>query len=126
MKTITMYTLLGMVKDGKAPKKIKYQNEIYTTDDVEYFCYKSGNRTPLFEHIFDYYSDYDALNEEVIILDNLEEEKKIPEKLDDFTIAVGKVDESNIEEYIQTLFNQQYEIFNKINSIIDYLKSKVE
>ena len=26
---ITMYELLGLVKDGKAPKKIKFRNEIY-------------------------------------------------------------------------------------------------
>lgn len=26
---ITMYELLGLVKDGKAPKKIKFKNEIY-------------------------------------------------------------------------------------------------
>ena len=44
----------------KAPKKIKYQKLKIYNDDVEYFCYKSGNRTPLFEHIFDYYSDYDS------------------------------------------------------------------
>lgn len=70
----------------------------------------------------DFNDKIDKLKKEM----SIEEEKKIPEKLDDFTIAVGKVDENNIEEYIQTLFNQQYEIFNKINSIIDYLKSKGE
>ena len=26
---ITIYELLGLVKDGKAPKKIKFRNEIY-------------------------------------------------------------------------------------------------
>ena len=26
---ITMYELLGLIKDGKAPKKIKFRNEIY-------------------------------------------------------------------------------------------------
>ena len=26
---ITMYELIGLVKDGKAPKKIKFRNEIY-------------------------------------------------------------------------------------------------
>lgn len=56
----------------------------------------------------------------------VEQEKKMPDKLNNFTIAVGSVDDSNIEEYIQKLFKQQYEIFNKINSIIDYLKSKGE
>lgn len=29
MKAITMYELLGLVKEGKAPKKIKFKNEIY-------------------------------------------------------------------------------------------------
>ena len=114
-----MYTLLGMVKDGKAPKKIKYQNEIYTMDDVEYFCRKSENRTPLFEHIFDYYGDYDALNEEVIILDNLEEEKKIPEKI---TMRAGIV--GDINNKIENLDINQMAIEDKINSIIDYLESK--
>ena len=123
MKTITMYELLGLVKDGKAPKKIKYQNEIYTMDDVEYFCYKSGNRTPLFEHIFDYYGDYDALNEEVIILDNLEEEKKIPEKLE------YEVSDENGEFSINGFTfdsEQKIQIIKTVNEIIDFLKSKGE
>lgn len=79
-------------------------------------------KSQLYQIENDFNAKIDKLKKEM----SIEEEKKIPEKLDDFTIAVGKVDESNIEEYIQTLFNQQYEIFNKINSIIDYLKSKVE
>lgn len=79
-------------------------------------------KSQLYQLENDFNAKIDKLKKEM----SIEEEKKIPEKLDDFTIAVGKVDESNIEEYIQTLFNQQYEIFNKINSIIDYLKSKVE
>lgn len=29
---IDIYTLLGLVKDGKAPKKIKYKNNIYEYD----------------------------------------------------------------------------------------------
>ena len=31
---IDIYTLLGMVKDGKAPKKIVYENEVLYYDDV--------------------------------------------------------------------------------------------
>ena len=79
-------------------------------------------KSQLYQLENDFNAKIDKLKKEM----SIEEEKEIPEKLDDFTIAVGKVDESNIEEYIQTLFNQQYEIFNKINSIIDYLKSKGE
>ena len=87
-------------------------------NNLNYDLFKSQ----LYQLENDFNAKIDKLKKEM----SIEEEKKIPEKLDDFTIAVGSVDESNIEEYIQTLFNQQYEIFNKINSIIDYLKSKGE
>ena len=40
-------------------------------------------------------------------------------QLDNFTTSVGRVDDSNVEKYIQKLFKQQYEMFNKINEIID-------
>ena len=43
---ITIYELLGLVKDGKAPEKIKYNDKIFdynNTDyrfwDEEYECY---------------------------------------------------------------------------------------
>lgn len=32
-KTITVYDLLGLIKDRQAPKKIKYNNEIYRLSD---------------------------------------------------------------------------------------------
>ena len=36
---ITMYELLGLVKDGKAPKKIKYKNNIYEYDgETQNYC----------------------------------------------------------------------------------------
>lgn len=37
---ITIYELLGLVKDGKAPKKIKYEYSIYelTTERNDYYC----------------------------------------------------------------------------------------
>lgn len=37
---ITMYELLGLVKDGKAPKKIKYEYSIYelTPERNDYYC----------------------------------------------------------------------------------------
>lgn len=126
---ITMYELLGLVKDGKAPNKIKYRDEIYIMDDLEYFYCKSENRTPLFEYIFDNYNDYDALNEEIIILDNLEEEKKIPEKLD---IRQEKNIKDNWKwkvygkEHSYNISTPQKIIADKLNEVIDYLKSKGE
>ena len=62
---IIIYELLGMVKDGKAPKKIKYENrEYYLYDNKSYL---STDKTRFFDRI--YFSD---LNIEVEILDEEE------------------------------------------------------
>lgn len=45
---ITMYELIGLVKDGKAPKKIKFRNEIYEYE----------------EHIKDSFIDYVGIEKE--------------------------------------------------------------
>jgi hypothetical protein len=90
---ITMFELLGMVKDGKAPKRIKqtfddgYKEEYILDNEGWYETLDGTTKMNIFKA--------DRLNS---IVEILEEEKEIPEKLDDFTIAVGSVDESNIEE----------------------------
>ena len=41
---ITIYELLGLIKDGKAPKKIKYDGDIYILESnaiFEFFMYKT-------------------------------------------------------------------------------------
>ena len=41
---IDIYTLLGLVKDGKAPKKIKYDGDVYVLESdgiFEFFAYKT-------------------------------------------------------------------------------------
>lgn len=63
------------------------------------------------------------LNDTVEIL---EEKKKIPEKINNWISAVGRVDDSNVEEYVHKLFEQQTILYFKINEIIDYLESKGE
>lgn len=75
---ITMYELLGLVKDGKAPKKILY-NDIeleYDKDTNDYYPYYDKY---LFE--FKFANCVDFLNDEVEIVDD----KKI-EKLEKLTI----------------------------------------
>jgi len=118
-KTITIYELLGMVKDGKAPKKIKYDGQEYKItkilleDNNYYFNYINEDM----ECIFPINTNH--LNDELEIL---EEEKKIPEKI--------KIDN---EDRIQALSTSNFvykvnqptkNIIYKINEIIDYLKSK--
>ena len=109
---ITMYELLGMIKDGKAPKKIKYENrEYYLYDNKSYL---TTDKTRFLDNI--YFTD---LNIEVEII---EEEKKIPEKLTDI-LRVNDL-EPPIDENMYKIWQQTIKNQNKINEIIDYLKSK--
>lgn len=110
---ITMYGLLGMVKDGKElPKKIKVLDVIYEFDDH----YGDYYNKSLGRFLFVYMTSEEEwklsyfLNTKVEIL---EEEKKIPEKIEEKEIEVSMA----IGEQICA---------NKINEIIDYLQSKGE
>ncbi len=117
---ITMYELLGLVKDGKAPKKIKYHNYICYYDDGDY---KLENGS---EWLFaNEYIDLKYLNETVEIL---EEEKKIPEKLKlqihHSNLSNLTLHEEQLEKNDNTLVDCFEEVEKKFNEIIDYLKSK--
>ena len=113
---ITMYELLGMLKDGKAPKKIKYRGTIwYLKQDfsnrLPYYSNGYNNNNLLTGEEKDYFSH--SLNDEVEIL----EEKKIPEKI---PLSSYHNSTDDIKEKV---------LINKINEIIDcldYLKSKGE
>lgn len=113
---ITMYELLGMIKDGKTPNKIKFNNIYcyYRECKNEYVDYTNK---PIIQ--WDYVV-MNSLNDEVEII---EEEKKIPEKI--------KIEGKSITVKGTTFFREKdIEIFQKlsmeINEIIDYLKSKGE
>lgn len=73
---ITIYKLLGLVKDNKAPKKIKYDDIIYylSEDRVDLHKYQTmgSNTTRKLSLIID--NEYLNLNDEVEII---EEPKKI-------------------------------------------------
>lgn len=118
-KTITMYELLGMVKDGKAPKKIKYENrEYYLYDNKSYL---STDKTRFFDRI--YFCD---LNIEVEILD--EEEFEDIDKLDIEDNAMNRseryIRKSN-NEFV-TLSVSDYVLANKINQLIKNQKKIIE
>ena len=159
---ITMYELFGMIKDGKAPKKIKYNNTIYNYSSVDEFYY-TDSAWSLYR---EFPENGNCLNDEIEILEeekkftkedfikermDLEgitrehfdkrykveecncgmpyckgfraierEEKKIPEKL----ISWFSLEKDYVNvEYANYNFKTMYE---KINDICDYLKSKGE
>jgi len=105
--------LLNKIANGEEKPKIKFNNSIYEYHDKEHgYCrYYHDNTYICLET--DYYW-FDILNDEVEIL---EEEKKIPEKLNlDTDDLRGKETPRAID----------YLIEDKINQVIDYLKSKGE
>jgi len=111
---ITMYELLGLVKDGKAPKKIKYNTfELKRTMNnnlLRIYVDEEGMFFP------EYYNGL-TLNDIVEIIEE-KEEKKIPEKLDEYADVSGDL-------VCNWTFGEN-KLKNKINEIIDYLKSKGE
>ena len=106
---ITMYELLGLVKDGKAPKKIKYDGQEYKItkilleDNNYYFNYINEDMECIFPINTNHLNDTIEILEE----EKVQEEKKIPEKLNK-----------------QHFHKKQRQLANKINEIIDYLKNK--
>ena len=117
---VTIYELLGRVKDGKElPKKVEYAGLIYENKDGDLL---NNLKCSLFEHNGNGCEDLLLMiNDEVEILE--EGEKKIPEKLSTwFSVETKQSKELNIE-YANTNFENMYK---KINEIIDYLKSKGE
>ena len=112
---VTIYELLGMVKDGKAPKKIKYINKIFDYDNADYFNTDIG-------YLFERCTLCVILNDKVEIL----EEKKTPEKWNDLSFTTMRKREDSIDDDIQKLKGYIETIMRTQNQVIDYLKSKGE
>ena len=115
---ITIYELLGLVKDGKAPKKVRFDNviwnKVYGENNI---LYEDEYDNDLFVYFFRKNLDF-TLNDEVEIL---EEEKKIPEKIKLYTLSNNdSADFTTLQD-----FNNR-DIQRTINWILDYLKSKGE
>ena len=108
---ITMYELLGLVKDGKAPKKIRYDGKFYEFNNKKDNYYENETCSINWDYV-----SLHCLNEEVEIL---EEEKKIPEKLDVLVEVMSS-------DKIGALTNEIGEIQRRFNQLLDYLKSKGE
>ena len=119
--------LLNKIANGEeVPKRIRYKGNCW------YLEQEFSNRLPYYKNGYnmdnlltgeekDYFSH--SLNNEVEIL---EEEKKVPEKLD---YCEEHLFDNNVASYLtmeeRRLLDSNFkELGNKINSIIDYLKSK--
>lgn len=104
---ITIYELLGLVKDGKAPKKIKYDDKIwdYRNDSQDYSCF---NENDLIGRLFYSLPINEFINNYVEII---EKPKKIG-KCKDYEIFLG------IDDYIEYIKTRAInELMDEINNL---------
>ena len=107
---ITIYELLGLIKDGKAPKKIKYQNYkwVWTGDDYKTI---KGVKECFLITGQEYTWVTEFLNDEVEII---EEKPKHIERIDDDDFR-----EKNTMNEIFILYRKQEEIRQAVNYLLD-------
>lgn len=98
---ITIYELLRLVKDGKAPQKIKYEYSIYelTPERNNYYC---KNNMRWFTNEI---NSLEVLNNEVEIIEEPKEIKKLPKEITDNACATRdqKIIANKIDELIDEI-----------------------
>ena len=117
---ITMYELLGLIKDGKAPKKINFCGNIYEWEDNWYLTKEKNYKVCLGGKKEDRNILITAFNEDVEII---EEPKKI-EKIDEILMIDDLIPPYGENEYKawKNIIIQQ----NKINELIDEINNLKE
>lgn len=114
---ITIYELLGLVKDGQAPKRIKFSEDTFIFVDGIY--YEEHHINDDNGRLSDYYALDSMLNDEVEILDN--EDEDIEEI--DFKTAETQKEKNRI---MKVKINELVKEINSMKKKIDYLKNKGE
>lgn len=113
MKT-TLYELLGLIKEGKAPKEIKYSNVKlkYVEENGDYYNYYGRG---LFEYKFGNCKNF--LNDEVEIIEEQKKIEKIPlPSFDEFKRMSAE------ERYVVTA--KEYDLLDELIDEINNLKEK--
>ena len=87
---ITIYELLGLVKDDKAPKKIKYDDKIWAYDNNSQDYCNLDKTNDLFGHLFNFWTTNTFINNEV---ETIEEEPKpiTKESIEALGYACGEI-----------------------------------
>ena len=115
---ISVYELLGLIKDDKAPKKIKLHDRIYTyvcEDPInEYYDYQDEYREYLLCDMTISMSLTEILNHKVEII---EEDKPIIEKISISGKDIHKLEELGIYDIVEN-------IDCKLNEVIDCINRK--
>lgn len=117
---VTIYELLGLVKDGKAPKKIKYEDEIWECSKEEYYSCKDGSI--LLGDLFFNYKIQTFINDEVEII---EEPKKI-EKIEIYEDEDGHYFLNNRYNKIYIRCDETDFMIDKFNELTDEINNLKE
>ena len=121
---ISVYELLGLIKDGKAPKMIKYKDNNYIFTGYDYHCILTDIEKGFVEYrlIKNYIHDLQSiLNEKVEIL---EEDKSMIEKIDttsENTLFTMECFTGIPEKAQDWNFNV---LKDKLNEVIEFLNRK--
>lgn len=130
---ITMYELLGLIKEGEAPKKIKFKNEMYEYDNsiennfIDYIGIEKENnvRCYLSSYIGSNYLSDMFIDEVEIIEESKQIEKLEPVRGSDLSDLTNKdmvLRNNALIELCKTLNN----INSKVNEIIDEINNLKE
>lgn len=118
-KKITLYELMGLVKDGQAPKRIKYKDNIYDYKESEngtgYVRSLNLNGLEWLANRVDI-DDKDVLNDEVEILEEENNKNELP-TLNDM---------KNIGNYMGKAYRVLFESFWEAWNQKDDVKEKKE
>ena len=129
-----IYTLLGMIKDGKAPRSVYSRGNMYTYDEAsnDYWCNELDTGT---KWLFDEYVITDILNDKAEILETTINWKNIAYKMSNDLlnkqceewqkeIKQDKIEKIDIDITEEAQFGINAKIIYKINEIIDRLNKE--
>ena len=113
---ITFYELLGLVKDGKAPKKIKFGNIELEYDEKceDYYSYYGQG---LFGYKFGNCKNF--LNDEVTIIEEKKKIEKIKSNGDEFysDYIDTWISKNKTDAYCEFLMNKINELIDAVNEL---------
>ena len=122
-KTITIYELLGLVKDEKQPKKVFFNNRSYSFDGADE-DYIDEDEDCLFMNLFQAFPTNNVLNETVEIIEDNDKLEKINVKTgDNCKRFIEYDDETGHHKYTIRLLDEYFS--KNINKIIDHI-NKIE
>lgn len=117
---ITIYELLGLVKYGKTPKKIRYNNEIwkYDNENKDYISFTDDGK--YYNLLFNTIDFLEKLNDKVEIIEEPKKIEKILISMDDNSMSfVGNsqykhLSYSEIDLMMATKINELIDEINKL------------